>query len=84
MRRGTDLETYVEGIYMRRGWFFLFFLLVVIIVVGIYRGWFTVNKEKIKEDEQRAVEKIKEGTEKAKAGLDQELNKGKPVEPAPK
>jgi hypothetical protein len=84
MRRGTDLETYSEGIYMRRGWFFLFFVLVVIIVVGINRGWFTVNKDKIKEDEQRAVEKFKEETGKAKAGLNQELNKDKPADPAPK
>ena len=45
-------------------------LLVVvlgIVGVGFYRGWFTINQDKIQEDEQRAKEKVRELTQEVKA-----------------
>ena len=45
-------------------------LLVVvlgIVGVGFYRGWFTINQDKIQEDEQRAKEKVQELTQEVKA-----------------
>jgi Tfp pilus assembly protein PilO len=46
-----------------------FLLLVVVIVVGVgfYRGWFTVNPEKIEQDEKRAKEEVRELLDEVKA-----------------
>jgi hypothetical protein len=46
-----------------------FLLLVIVIVVGVgfYRGWFTVNPEKIEEDEKRAKEEVRELLKEVKA-----------------
>ena len=49
----------------------LFSLLLVVVVgivcVGFYRGWFTVNQDKIQQDEQKAKEKVRELMQDAKA-----------------
>ena len=46
-------------------------LLVVIIVgVGFFRGWFTVNQEKIEQDEKRAKEEVRELLKEVKAKTD--------------
>jgi len=47
------------------------FVTLLVIVVGItgfgfYRGWFTVNRDKIQQDEQRAKEKVLELTHELK------------------
>ena len=60
---------------MRRSHGFLVFvLLVAIIAFAWWRGWFSVNKENVKQDvnqgAERAKEVIKEGTEKIKEGVD--------------
>ena len=40
--------------------FVLLALTLAIVCVGFYRGWFTVNKAKIQEDEQKAKEEVRE------------------------
>ena len=52
---------------MRR--LFVSFLVLVVGVVGLgfYRGWFTVNPEKIQQDEQRAKEEVREIVQEMKA-----------------
>jgi hypothetical protein len=60
---------------MKRFCFVLFVLLVGIVVFGFYRGWFyastgqegqkanlklSVDKEKLQQDEEKAVEKVRE------------------------
>ena len=62
---------------MRRHHYALFFLilLVVIIIVGWKRGWFTVNKENINQDKEKAVETIKEGLDKLKQGGPKDASK---------
>jgi hypothetical protein len=58
---------------MRRSHGFLIFvLLVAIIAFGWWRGWFSVNKENIQQDEQR----VKEGAEKISDKIKDSLPKG--------
>jgi Tfp pilus assembly protein PilO len=51
----------------------LFFVLLVVVVgivgLGFYRGWFTVNQDKIQQDEQKAKEKVRELTQEVKAKI---------------
>ena len=51
---------------MRRLVFVLLVLVVAIVGVGFYRSWFTVNQEKIQEDEKRAKQEVQELLQKAK------------------
>jgi hypothetical protein len=48
----------------------LFIVLLVVVVglggFGFYRGWFTVNQDKIQQDEQKAKEKVRELTQELK------------------
>jgi hypothetical protein len=41
-------------------------LIIVLAGFGLYRGWFTVNKARLQQDEQTAREKIRELEQKAK------------------
>ena len=50
---------------MRRLVFALLVLVVAIVAVGFYRSWFTVNQEKIREDEERAKQEVQELLQKA-------------------
>jgi hypothetical protein len=43
---------------------FLVFLAAIILVVGLWRGWFFVDKEKIESDTQKAVQTIKDAGRK--------------------
>jgi cell division protein FtsB len=52
---------------MRRLFVFLLFVIAVILGVGLYRGWFTVDREKIQEDEQRAKQEVQELVQEVKA-----------------
>lgn len=49
----------------------LFFLLLVVVVgivgLGFYRGWFTVNQDKIQQDERTAKEKVRELMQEVKS-----------------
>jgi plastocyanin domain-containing protein len=51
----------------------LFFVLLVVVVgivgIGFYRSWFTVNQDKIQQDEQTAKEKVRELTQEVKAKI---------------
>ncbi len=51
----------------------LFFVLLVVVVgivgFGFYRGWFTVNQDKIQQDEQKAKDKVRELTQEMKAKI---------------
>jgi predicted negative regulator of RcsB-dependent stress response len=62
---------------MRRHHYALFFLvlLIVVIVIGWNRGWFTVNKQNIEQDKEKAVEKLKEGIDKLKPDSQKDANK---------
>lgn len=52
---------------MKRLFVAILVVVVGIVGVGFYRGWFTVNQEKIQQDEQRAKEKVRELTHEMKA-----------------
>jgi Tfp pilus assembly protein PilO len=52
---------------MKRLFSTLLLVVVGIVGFGFYRGWFTVNQEKIQQDEQRAKEKVLELTHELKA-----------------
>ncbi len=52
--------------------FFIFVLLIAIIAFAWWRGWFSVNKENIQQDEQR----VKEGAEKISDKIKDSLPKG--------
>ena len=52
---------------MKRLVFALLVLVVAIVAVGFYRSWFTVNEEKIREDEERAKQEVQELMKGAKA-----------------
>ena len=62
---------------MRRHHYALFFLilLIVILIVGWNRGWFTVNKDAIEQDKERATQKLKEEADKIKEGLQKATKK---------
>jgi hypothetical protein len=49
---------------------FLFVLLIALIAFGWWRGWFSVNKENIQQDENRAKAAVKEGADKLKQEAD--------------
>ncbi|HEY2838181.1 MAG TPA: hypothetical protein VGJ26_03485 [Pirellulales bacterium] len=59
----------------------LFISLLVVVVgivgVGFYRGWFTVNQDKLQQDEQKAKEKVRELTQDLKAKTGEGADKGK-------
>jgi len=59
----------------------LFFVLLVVVVgivgLGLYRGWFTVNQAKIRQDERRVKEEIQELTEEVKAKTGERTDKVK-------
>ena len=52
---------------------------VAIVGIGFYRGWFTVNEEKIQQDEQKAKEKVRELTEELKSKAGEATDKVKDV-----
>ena len=62
---------------MRRLVFVLLVLVVAIVGVGFYRGWFTVNEEKIQEDETRAKAEVKELLQEVKEKTDKHTPKAK-------
>ncbi len=43
---------------------FLVVLAAIILVVGLWRGWFLVDKEKIQDDTQKAVQTVKDAGKK--------------------
>lgn len=43
---------------------FLVFLAAIVLVVGLWRGWFLVDKEKIETDTQKAVQTVKDAGHK--------------------
>ena len=49
---------------MRNFLVFCVLLAVVILGVGYWRGWFLVDRERIRDDTQKAVERIKGAGEK--------------------
>jgi hypothetical protein len=51
---------------------------IIVIGVGLSRGWFSVNKEKIREDP--AVIQAKEKAHELKADINKELNTNKQQE----
>jgi len=59
----------------------LFFVLLVVVVgivgVGFYRGWFTVNQDKIQQDERTAKEEVRELTQEVKAKTGERTDKVK-------
>ncbi len=66
---------------MRRSHGFgLFLILILIIGFGIYRGWFSVDQDKLKQDVDPAVQKAKEIGGELKDKINENLNKPKPVE----
>jgi hypothetical protein len=84
---------------MARVFLVLVLIVACVVGLGFYRGWFnlgsdneegkthiklTVDKEKIKEDEKKVLDKVRPGTDKATApaekGGDQALP---PVQPSP-
>lgn len=44
----------------------LFLILIAVIAFAWWRGWFSVNNENIKQDEDRAKQALKEGADKVK------------------
>jgi len=42
---------------------------VGIVGFGFYRGWFTANQDKMRQDEQRAKEGVRELTDEVKAKI---------------
>jgi hypothetical protein len=46
-------------------WFLLFCVLLAAVVVGVglWRGWFIVDRDRIKQDTQEAVDRIKKTTD---------------------
>jgi hypothetical protein len=62
---------------MRRLFVVLLVVVVGIVGVGFYRGWFTVNQDKIQQDEQKAKEKVRELTQEMKAKTGEGANKVK-------
>jgi hypothetical protein len=52
---------------MKRRFFVLLVVVVGIVGLGLYRGWFTVNRAKIRQDERRVKEEIRELTQEVKA-----------------
>jgi len=65
---------------MKRLFIVLLMLVVGIVGLGFYRGWFTVNQDKIQQDEQRAKEEVRELMQdvKAKTGERAETVKERP------
>lgn len=45
---------------MRRFISTLMMLAVIVIGVGLWRGWFIVDRERIHEDTQKAIDKVKD------------------------
>jgi hypothetical protein len=76
-QRGLDAPYHLTEALMRRHHYALFFLvlLIVIIIVGWNRGWFTVNRQNIEQDKEKAVEKIKEGLDKLKPSSQKDATK---------
>ncbi len=62
---------------MRRLVTFLLLLAVVIFIVGLNRGWFTVNREKINEDKQTIEQKATELEGKIKGEVNKDVEKAK-------
>lgn len=50
--------------------FAILFLLAVIAGVGAYRGWFTVNKTKIQQDEQAVKDELQDLEQEVKTKAD--------------
>ncbi len=56
---------------MRGFLIFCVLLAAVILGVGFWRGWFLVDRERIDEDRQKAVERIKGAGEKIQDKVDE-------------
>ena len=61
----------------------LVLLVAVVVGLGFYQGWFhfTVDQEKIQQDEERAKEKVKELWPKGKDKTDASTDKAKEDDP---
>ena len=46
-------------------------IVVAIVGLGFVRGWFTVNPDKIQQDEQRAMDELQELSHEMKAKTDE-------------
>jgi Tfp pilus assembly protein PilO len=57
--------------------FFVLLVVVGIVGLGFYRGWFTVNQEKIQQDEQRAKDEVRELMKEVKAKTIERTNEVK-------
>jgi len=54
---------------MKRSLFVLLVVVVGFVGLGFYRGWFTANRDKIQQDEQKAKEGVQELTDEVKAKI---------------
>lgn len=62
---------------MKRLLVLLLMVAVGIVAIGFYRGWFTVNQEKIQADEKRAKEEVRELTDELKTKINERADKSK-------
>jgi len=60
MIRRPPVHSPMEGAQMKNLMVVVVLLMVVTIAVGVYRGWFMVNREKLEQDEQALSEEVQD------------------------
>jgi hypothetical protein len=56
---------------------FVLSVIVVIVGIGFFRGWFTVNPDKIQQDENRAKQEVRELLKEVKSKTDKPESQAK-------